>query len=328
MVADVILTKVESARQAAEVGALAGKTVVVTDVSSVTKLATLTPEGGSAVTVKLDATRQIAELKALTGKAVLVGKTPTALGGIGSWVSLTPIAPNTAVAASTGAVSSPLVMMKVVGGEAAAQLPALAGKSFTVVASPTALTAAKTVPMLYLKQSGAAAGAALLKLPVQDTAFTQASSLVGKTFTVAKSPVVGANFGQYLVLKPVSAVGAKATTGAMLAAKLGSSVATTSKTATAAAGAATVAAGNVLSPGIAAVNPVASATASSALLTGKGVGLGLGLGMGAWGPVLLGVVGVAGALSLIGYFRELRNREPTSHQDLMDELAAEANTRA
>jgi hypothetical protein len=41
MVADVILTKVESARQAAEVGALAGKTVVVTDVSSVTKLQSL-----------------------------------------------------------------------------------------------------------------------------------------------------------------------------------------------------------------------------------------------------------------------------------------------
>jgi hypothetical protein len=255
MVADVILTKVESARQAAEVGALAGKTAVVTDVSSVTKLATLTPEAGNAITVKLDATRQIAELKALTGKTVLVGKTPAALGGIGNWVSLTPVVPGAAATASTGAASGSLVMMKVVGGETAAQLPALVGKTFTVVAPPATTTAAKTVPMLYLKQSGAAAGAELMKLPVADTALTQTSGLVGKTFTVVKSPVVGANFGQYLVLKPAAAVGAKAATGGLLAAKLGSSVAATSKTATAAAGAATAAAGSVLSPAIASINP-------------------------------------------------------------------------
>nr|CAX84209.1 Magnetosome protein MamD [uncultured bacterium] len=324
MVADVILTKVESARQAAEMGALAGKTVVVTDVSSATKLATLTPDGGSAVTVKLDATRQIAELKALAGKSVLVGKTPTALGGIGNWMSLTPVAEGATAAASTGTASNSLVMMKVVGGEAAAQLPALAGKTYTVVAPPAASAAGKTVPMLYLKQSGAAAGAELLKLPVQDTAFAQASSLTGKTFTVAKSPVVGANFGQFLVLKPTAAVGAKAATGGLLAAKLGSTVAATGKTATAAAGAATVAAGNVLSPAVAALNPVASASAGSTLLAGKGVGLGLGLGMGAWGPVVLGVIGLAGALSLVAYVRDRSKREPVSHQALMDELAAEA----
>ncbi|MBF0268844.1 MAG: hypothetical protein HQL44_09640 [Alphaproteobacteria bacterium] len=325
MVADVILTKVESARQAAEVGALAGKTVVVTDVSSATKLATLTPDGSSAITVKLDATRQIAELKALAGKSVLVGKTPAALGGIGSWVSLTPVAKGAGVAAaSTGAGADSLVMMKVVGGEAAAQLPALAGKTYTVVAPPMASAAGKTVPMLYLKQSGAAAGAELLKIPVQDTAFAQASGLAGKTFTVAKSPVVGANFGQFLVLKPTAAVGAKAATGSLLAAKLGTTVAATGKTATAAAGTATVAAGNALSPAVAALNPVASATAGSTVLAGKGVGLGLGLGLGAWGPVVLGVVGLAGALSLVAYLRDRSKREPVSHQALMDELAAEA----
>jgi hypothetical protein len=64
------------------------------------------------------------------------------------------------------------------------------------------------------------------------------------------------------------------------------------------------------------------------MLTAKGIGLGLGLGMGAWGPVVVGVVGVAVTLSLLGYFRELGSREPTSHQALMDELAAEAGAKS
>jgi hypothetical protein len=321
MAVDVILTKVESARQAAELGALAGKSAIVTDVSSLTKLATITPESGSAVTVKLDSARQIAELKALVGKSVLVGKSPAALGGIGSWVSLYPVAQGqtaATAAAASGAAGNQLVMMKVVGGEAAAQLPALAGKTFSVVAPPAASTAAKTVPMLYLKPAGAAAGAELLTIPVKDTAFAQAGGLAGKTFTIAKSPVVGANFGQYLVLKP--AVAAKATAGGILAAKLGS----TAAAGKGAAKAATVAAGSALTPAVGVVNPFASAVAGNAVLTGKGVGLGLGLGLGAWGPVLLGVIGIAGAISLANYVRDFRRREPTSQQALLDELAAGA----
>jgi hypothetical protein len=321
MALDMILTKVESARQAAEMSALAGKSAVVTDVSSITKLATLTPESGTAVTVKLDSARQVAELKTLIGKSVLVGKSPTALGGIGSWMTLYPVAQGKAAsAAAAGAAGNPLVMMKVVGGEAAAQLPALAGKTFSVVAPPAAQAAGQAVPMLYLKPVGAAAGAELLTIPVKDTALAQAGGLAGKTFTIAKSPVVGANFGQYLVLKPAAAGAAKATAGGLLAAKLSSTTAAGKS----AAAQATLAAGSALTPAVGALNPFATAAAGNAVLTGKGIGLGLGLGLGAWGPVLLGVAGLAGAISLANYVREFRRREPTSQQALLDELAAGA----
>ena len=50
--------------------------------------------------------------------------------------------------------------------------------------------------------------------------------------------------------------------------------------------------------------PVSAAAAGNTLLVGKGVCLGLGLG--AWGPVLLGVAGLACAASLCDY---LKNRK-------------------
>lgn len=322
MAIDAILAKVESARQAAELGALAGSKVVVSDVSSVTKLATLTPEGGSAVTVKLDATRQIAELKTMIGKTVIVGKSPTALGGIGSWVSLYPVAQGNgavvAAGAGAGAATNPLVMMKVVGGEAAAQLPTMAGKSFTVLAPPAG--AGKVAPMLYLKPTVVAAGAEVLKIPVSEGVLAQTSGLVGKTFTVAKSPVVGANFGQYLVLKPaVASAGAKAATGG-LAAKIGSLSGGKSVT----AASASVASAGIVAPAVGALNPIASATAGQTILAGKGIGLGLGLGFGAWGPVVLGVLGVAGVVALTNSVIKFRRRESKSQQALLDELAASA----
>lgn len=52
--------------------------------------------------------------------------------------------------------------------------------------------------------------------------------------------------------------------------------------------------------------PVSAAAVGNTLLTGKGVCLGLGLGLGAWGPVLLGVAGLACAASLCDY---LKNRK-------------------
>ncbi|ARJ67973.1 hypothetical protein WV31_01735 [Magnetospirillum sp. ME-1] len=76
------------------------------------------------------------------------------------------------------------------------------------------------------------------------------------------------------------------------------------------AGAAGAAAGAATGASVTA-SPIAAATSSSAMLSAKGVSLGLGLGLGAWGPVLLGVVGVAGAIALYGYYKN-RNAEPAA----------------
>ncbi|OAN54874.1 hypothetical protein A6A04_21350 [Paramagnetospirillum marisnigri] len=77
-----------------------------------------------------------------------------------------------------------------------------------------------------------------------------------------------------------------------------------------AAGGAGAAAGAATGASVTA-SPIAAATSSSAMLSAKGVSLGLGLGLGAWGPVLLGVVGVAGAIALYGYYKN-RNAEPAA----------------
>ena len=52
--------------------------------------------------------------------------------------------------------------------------------------------------------------------------------------------------------------------------------------------------------------PTASVAGGYTMLTGKGVCLGLGLGLGAWGPVILGVVGLAGATTLYEYIKNRR----------------------
>ena len=50
----------------------------------------------------------------------------------------------------------------------------------------------------------------------------------------------------------------------------------------------------------------------SAAAVGKGVCLGLGLGLGAWGPVLLGVAGLACAASLCDYLKNRKARAEAS----------------
>jgi hypothetical protein len=52
--------------------------------------------------------------------------------------------------------------------------------------------------------------------------------------------------------------------------------------------------------------PVGAAISGNSFLAGKGLALGLGLGLGAWGPVIIGVAGLAGAVSLFGYVKRRR----------------------
>jgi hypothetical protein len=209
---DLLLAKVESAMQASQVSALAGQTATVTKVSAATNLATITPSaaGQAPIIVKLDATRQVAELQALVGKTVMVGKTPAAIGGIGNWIALTPVT-GAKAAAAAGAGAGQLVMMKVEGTAAAVNLPALAGKSFTIAQPPVA-AGTKAAGMLYLNPVG---GGDLIAINVQNAA-TQTGGLVGKTFVVAPSPVIGGTTGKFLVLKPLAAGAGKAVGGGQI----------------------------------------------------------------------------------------------------------------
>ena len=317
MMQDLTLIKVESALQSSSVSALAGQTVTVTDVSARTKLATLVPtDGGGAVTVKLDATRQVAEMKALMGKTIVVGKSPAAVGGVGNWISLYPAAAQV----KAGTAASQIVMMKVEGGMAAAQLPGLVGQTVTV-AQPQVLAGTEAAKMVYLKTAGANGN--LVALKVQNG--LQAKMLVGNSFMVMKSPVVGGPIGKYLVLTPISATTAKVAAGGAMAAKF-TPVAATKVVGVggAATGAAAATGGGVAAvAGAAATNPIAAASAGSSILGAKGVGLGLGLGAGAWGPVILGLIGAAGVASLVAYYKQRRYSSDLSDDELMAAVAPE-----
>jgi hypothetical protein len=287
----IVLAKVESAVQAAQVGGLAGQTVTVSNVSALTNKMTLLPADPTqgAVVVKLDATRQVAEMKALLGKSVVVGKSPAALGGVGNWVALHPVAAGAKAAAAAAAAGTPLVMMKV-ADIGALQLPALVGQTVTVV-QPPVVVGTKAATMLYLKP--AIDGASVVAVPMPN-ALLQAKGLVGSTFTVVQSPVVGGPVGKFLVLKPVAtgtAVAAKTAAGSVVVAK----AAPVAGAAAAAGAGGAAATGGLVSIAGGAANPIGSAVAGSSMLGGKGVALGLGLGLGAWGPLLLGVAGIVGA---------------------------------
>ena len=312
---DLLLAKVESAMQASQVAALAGQTATVSSVAATTNLATLTPTaaGQAPIIVKLDAARQVTELQALVGKTVLVGKTPTAIGGIGNWIALTP-----AAGAKTGAAvagTGQLVMMKVEGTGAAIKLPALAGKSF-IVAQPPVAAGTKAAGMLYLNPVG---GGDLVAINVQN-AMTQTGGLVGKTFTVAPSPVIGGTTGKFLVLKPMAAgVGKAVGSGAMAAKFVPAAVTGTGGAAAVGAGSAAT----LMATGASTISPVTAAGAGSAMLTAKGVGLGLGLGLGAWGPFALGAIGLAGAAALYTWARRRHGAPDVSDDALLAAVGEE-----
>ena len=307
---DFALIKVESALQASSVSALAGQTATVSKVSATTNLATLVPaDGGAAVTVKLDAARQVAEMKALLGKSVVVGKAPVAVGGVGNWISLYPAAAQAKAATAAGQ----LVMLKVEGGMAAAQLPGLVGQTVTV-AQPQVAAGTEAARMLYLKTAGANGG--MVGLKVQNG--LQAKALVGNSYMVMKSPVIGGTVGKYLVLTPVSATAAKAAAGGAIAAKF-TPVAASKAVAVGSAASGAAGGGMIVAAG-AGAGPIAAANAGSTFLGAKGVALGLGIGAGAWGPVLLGVAGVAGVASLYAYYKQRRFSSDLSDDELQSAL--------
>ncbi len=118
----------------------------------------------STVAVKLEGARQTSQFAGLAGKSVTVGKSPTVIGGMSKWVVLTPFkgAATTAGvgAAGVGAanlhgVDSSMLMMKVEGAQQASQIPALAGKKFTVMKAP--MMGTKANGWLFLKPAGAGA---------------------------------------------------------------------------------------------------------------------------------------------------------------------------
>ena len=69
------------------------------------------------------------------------------------------------------------------------------------------------------------------------------------------------------------------------------------------------------------VSPIAAATSGSSILASKGVCLGLGLGLGAWGPVLVGVAALAGAVSLYGYLQKRRSAGASDDDGVSEVLA-------
>jgi hypothetical protein len=314
---NLILAKVESAVQAGSVGALAGQTATVSAVSSTTNLMQLTTANAAqgSITVKLDAARQVGELKALVGKSVMIGKSPATIGGIGNWIVLKPVA----ATAAAGAAGGQLVMMKVQGVTAAAQLPGLVGKTVTVV-QPLVAPGTNAATMIYFKPVAAAGAAGGDLIAVQlPHVLTQAPGLVGNTFTVMPSPVIGGTFGKFLVLKPVVAgTGAKAVAGgAVLAKFIPAAGQITTGTAATTAAVGLGASGGLLATAAGSAGPISAAAAGNSVLGAGGIGLGLGLGLGAWGPVLLGVAGVAGAVSLYGYLRRRRAQPDVSDDALL-----------
>lgn len=96
------------------------------------------------------------------------------------------------------------VMLKVEAAAQAAQLPSMAGKTFTVAKTVTAGDGISKW-LVLLPQGGAskaAEGVVVLKV---EGGRQLMGNLVGQTFTVGKAPLVGKGAGSWLVLQPKAA---------------------------------------------------------------------------------------------------------------------------
>ena len=221
-----------------------------------------------------------------------MGKAPVTAAGAGHWLVLHPNAGLAAkgIAGAAGAgtagkglAGSEMVMMKLEGAKQAAQLPMLAGKSFTVATPP--MVGKETINWLFLKPTGGAglAGKDMVALKVQHGA-AQLPALVGKTVTVGKSPLVAGNAGKWLVLQTGAGMPAKAAAATAVAAKnvyMAKGVTVAGTVSKGAATAKTAVAGKTLAAATA-----VKAAAGGTIWTGTGFSLGLGLGLGVWGLLL------------------------------------------
>ena len=298
MAAGIIMAKVDAANQASQILAMSGKTFTVGKVAGtgngVANLLTFTPTGGQAggtVALKLEGTRQMVDLAAMSGKTVTVGKPAMMAGGTNNWLAIQPVT----VGATKASAASTASLIKLEGARQGLTAASLTGQKVTVVQPMLAGKGAGST--LFLQPAG---GGKLVALNMANNSTTTAS-LVGKSFTVGKAPLVAGKVGgsSWLVLKP--AVATKTiVTGTVVAAAPTVQAKTVAMTTTTPPKIA------ASSTGIAKSSAVVK---GGTIWKGTGAGLGLGLGLGVWGPIILAGVSAA---AVYGYVRSRKDSESTS----------------
>ena len=294
MALPIVMAQIDGANQVSSILAATGSTTFkVGQVSAATNggagnLMMLTPtSGGSAVAVKLEGARQVADLSALVGKTVAIGK-PSMMAGVGagnSWLMFQPVQ-----AGAAKATLSTTTLLKLEGARQGAHAAALTGNEFTVV--QPMMAGKGTASSLFLQPVG---GGDLVALKMANATPT-ISTLVGKTVTIGKAPLVaGGNTGCWVALKPTAVATASKAAGGTVAVKAAAPIVKAKSVAmTTMSPAAKVAGG---------ANFAKGAATSATIWNGSGLSLGLGLGLGIWGPVI--VAGI-GATAMYGYIRSRR----------------------
>ncbi|MBF0248090.1 MAG: hypothetical protein HQL36_08470 [Alphaproteobacteria bacterium] len=324
MAGEIFMAKVQGLNQAAQLQGMAGKSFVVGNMATagngMNSWITLTPTGGTeAIAVKLESARQVSDLSALVGKTVTVGKSPAVAAGAGKWLVMQPVAAGAAAkGAAAGSGMAGVSMLKLEGATQASKAASLTGKTFTVT-KPAMIGGKGGMNWLFLKPTSAASGKGLVALKLKNG--MAATSMIGKTVTIGKAPIVAGNAGNWLVMQTVAgSAAAKAGAGAVAAtgaAKSLNAAATVGKGACAKTMtvAGTVAGSTTATAGATAAKTAAAATGT--IWTGTGMSLGLGLGLGAAGPLLLG-----GALAAAGYgVYKYRKGNVKTDTDLEDAIA-------
>lgn len=320
MVPEILMAKVAGEVQAAQISTMAGNSYVVAKVTAaknglgswlfLNPVSSTGAVGSGTTAIKLEGTRQLIQFTPLVGKTVVIGQSPMVAAGAGKWLVVKPVAGMAAKGAmvvgmgaaggglAAGSSLNKMVMLKLEGGRAATQVAMLQGQSF-VVADP--VVAGKGVgKWLFLKPVGGSVGSQdLIAIKLSNgKAAAAVPSLVGKTVTIGKSPMVAGKISKWIVLKPAFGATGKTAFG-IGGGKFVTAAMTTSK---GAAGSAMT--GKAAMAGAAAVK---TAAASGTIWTGTGLSLGLGLGLGAWGPALL-----IGAATAGGYYMLSKRKKDDS----------------